>query len=77
MSASLNLIIKWLQGWGLKVNQSKTEICVFHCNYNILTNIEADGELEGLKSSINVLGKKFDSRLQWTVQVSTSIKKAC
>jgi hypothetical protein len=59
-----------------QVNRSKTEISVFHQNYNIVTSIEVDGEVAGSESSINVLGVEFDSRFLWTVQVPTSIKKA-
>jgi hypothetical protein len=51
MSATLSLIIKCL-----KVNRSKTEICIFHKNSCIKIFVNFDGLLVGYSDSITVLG---------------------
>ena len=76
MQAMIELITKWLRQSGLKVNDSKTEICLFFrkdhppvtlniCNVEIKT-----------KKQMNVLGVIFDSKLQWNNQVQNSIQKS-
>jgi hypothetical protein len=44
MTLTLNMIIKWLQGFGLKVNQSETEMCTFHKNLSQVSQIMIDGK---------------------------------
>ena len=74
MRVSLDLIINWLKGSGLKVNGSKTEICIFHRNFCPLTSVNVDGMMVETSHSINVLGVEFDSKLQWSKQVSNTKK---
>ena len=76
MSYHLEQIITWLKGSGLKVNQNKTEICIFHKNSCEVSNIMVDGTIVQTSDSINVLGVEFDSKLQWSKHISKTIKKA-
>ena len=66
----LEKIIKWLKGSGLKVNEKKTELCIFHQNGNTDGSLSIDNSLITSKNEINVLGITFDSKLQWSSQVS-------
>ena len=74
MSSTLNLTIKWLNNSGLKVNPSKTELCIFHKNSEIKTFVNVNGVMVESGNSINVLGVEFDSKLQWCRHVSNTIK---
>ena len=74
MSSTLNLTIKWLNNSGLKVNPSKTELCIFHKNSEIKTLVNVNGVMVESGNSINVLGVEFDSKLQWCRHVSNTIK---
>jgi hypothetical protein len=76
MSISLYIIIKWLKDSGLKVNNSKTERCVFHKNLCVKTSVNVNGVMVNTSDSINVLGVESDSKLQWCKQVSNTIKKS-
>ena len=76
MSSTLNLTIKWLNNSGLKVNPSKTELCIFHKNSEIKTLVNVNGVMVESGNSINVLGVEFDSKLQWCRHVSNTIKKS-
>jgi hypothetical protein len=76
MSTTLNVFIKWLKGSRLKVNQSKTEMCIFHRNSSQTTRIVIDGKTVKTRDSINGLGVEFDSKLLWSNQVAKAIKKS-
>jgi hypothetical protein len=72
----LEKIIKWLKGSGLKVNEKKTELCIFHQNVNTDGSLSIDNSFITSKNEINVLGITFDSKLQWSSQVSQAIRGA-
>ena len=72
----LRLISKWLKDSGLKINGTKTELCLFHRNDHAPITITLNGITLKSKSSINVLGVQFDSKLTWIDQVNKSINKA-
>ena len=76
MRESLEAITKWLKDSGLKVNESKTEMCLFHRSDNKIINFDLNNV--NLKSTpqIKVLGVIFDSKLQWTEQVANAVKKS-
>ena len=76
LGGKLKKIIRWLKESGLKVNESKTEFCVFHRTLNTEGSLMVDELLIDAKTEINVLGITFDSRLQWGFQVSRAIKNA-
>ena len=73
---SLNRIVDWLTKSGLKVNESKTELCLFsrhdHPSFTINVGLQ---EIKS-KTQIGVLGVIFDSKLQWGPQVSSTMFKA-
>ena len=72
----LKIISKWLKDSGLKINENKTEICLFHRNDHAPITITINGITIKSKSSMNVLGVQFDSKLSWHDQISKSINKA-
>ena len=76
MKATIELITKWLRQSGLKVNDSKTEICLFYRKDHppitlVINNVEIT-----TKKHMNVLGIAFDSKLQWHNQVQNAITKS-
>ena len=54
------MITKWLRGFGLVVNESKTEICLFHRNDQPLFKVKIENVNITSKKLINVLGIYFD-----------------
>ena len=76
MRKSLEAITKWLRDSGLKVNDAKTEICLFH--RNVTRSIDITMNDVTLKKSpvIKVLGVIFDSQLKWSQQVANTVKKS-
>ena len=76
MEASIELITKWLRQSGLKVNEMKTEICLFHRKDHLPVKIKINTVQVTTKKSMNVLGVTFDSKLQWQIQVQNSINKS-
>ena len=75
LGRKLKRIIKWLKDSGLKVNESKTEFCIFHRNKNVEGRLMIDEVLIEAKSEINVLGLTFDCRLQWGCTSVSRFKK--
>ena len=66
---------KWLRGSSLKVNEEKTELCLFHrFDHHPITITLKNKTI--LSKKMNVLGVTFDSKMQWGDQVSLTIKKA-
>ena len=61
---------------GLKVNDSKTELCKFHKTDTSQVEIILNNIVIKSQNSINVLGVEFDSKLNWTPQVNKTIIKA-
>ena len=70
------MITKGLRDSGLVVNESKTEICLFHRNDQQKININVCGTLVKTKSFMNVLGVTFDSKLNWSIHITNCINKA-
>jgi hypothetical protein len=76
MKETLEMITKWLKDSGLKVNDQKTELCLFSKLDTLPITLSINGYDIISKTQINVLGVIFDSKLQWQPQVENSIKKA-
>ena len=70
------MITKWLKDSGLVVNESKTEICMFHKHDQQKIKINVCGTEIMSKHFINVLGVTFDSKLNWSMHVTNVISKA-
>ena len=58
------MIITWLKDSGLKVNDSKTDLCLFHPADTQRIVIDINGYLIMSNLTINVVGVIFDSKLQ-------------
>ena len=76
MEKTLEAITKWLKKSGLKVNNEKTDLCLFYRQDTTKVNIKVGETLIESKGEINVLGVLFDSKLQWTNHVCRVIQKA-
>ena len=76
LELSLEAITVWLRGSGLSVNESKTELCLFHRLDKPQITIRLFNSVIKSQNSMNVLGVTFDSKLQWSAHVSKTILKA-
>ena len=72
----IELIANWLKNSGLKVNESKTELCLFSRTTMPNITISINGVNVQSKQSMNVLGVQFDAQLNWSDQVSRVTTKA-
>jgi hypothetical protein len=75
MEKDLEIMTKWLKDSGLKVNESKTELCLFHQKDCPKITIRLNLRTVSSNASMNVLGITFDSKLQWSQQVANVVKK--
>ena len=65
-----------MKGSGFKVNQSKTEACLFFkCDCAPVDLWVGDVKMK-TKSTMNVLGVIFDTKLQWSSHVTKTRQKA-
>ena len=64
----------WLKGSGMKVNESKTNLCLFHRGDTTPISLNLCCKTIRSNKTMNVLGVIFDSKLQWTEQIANSIK---
>jgi hypothetical protein len=76
LEKSLETITKWLKQSGLKVNQEKTDLCLFYKNDTACVNLNLENIVIRSKKEISVLGVVFDSRLCWDNHVEKAINKA-
>ncbi len=75
MEKTLEAITQWLKQSGVKVNQNKTEACLFYKNDIATIHLQVGNMREQSKKSINMLGVIFDSKLRWENHVISAIKK--
>ena len=76
MEESLSVIIKWMKQSGLKINESKTEVCVFNKHLIAKPTVNVGPNIVTAKDSMNVLGVIFDMTLSWSKHVQTAVTKA-
>ena len=76
MKTTIECTTKWLRQSGLKVNDEKTEMCIFYKNDLAPISIVVNNVSVFTRSTINVLGVLFDSKLQWSPHINKSINKA-
>ena len=76
MEKSLEAITKWLKKSGLKVNESKTEVCLFHRSSQTNVILEISNIKIKSLNNMNVLGIIFDKKLNWNDHVAKTISKA-
>ena len=72
----MSFLLKWLKGPGLKVNESKTELCLFYKKDCAPIAINLNGTIIASSVTMNVLGVIFDSKLQWTQHIAKAISKS-
>ena len=72
----LERVMKWLTNSGLKVNAEKTELVVFHRSDTATSTMRINGVVVKSKKEISVLGLTFDSKLEWSLQVERTTRKA-
>ena len=61
MEIKLKNIMKWLTDSGMKVNENKTELCLFHKRDTTPITLNLNGKLILSKKTINILGVISDS----------------
>ena len=66
----------WLKDSGMKVNESKTDLCLFHRGDSTPITLNLYGKMIKSNKSINVLGVIFDSKLQWADHIAHALKKS-
>ena len=69
-------VINWMQSSGLKINESKTEVCIFHRSNSNIINITINNSQISTTNTMNILGILFDSQLKWNQQYSKATKEA-
>ena len=75
MKQTLEMITKWLKDSGLKVNDQKTEHCLFSKLDTLPVTISINAFDILSNTQINVLGVIFDSKLQWQPKLKMQSKK--
>ena len=73
---SLQSTTEWLSGSGMKVNDGKTEICMFYKKDVQTEIIEINGREIMISNSIKVLGVVFDSKLNWEMQARNAMNRS-
>ena len=76
MENKLGRIMDWLKKSGMKVNESKTDLCLFYRGDITPITVILYGQTIKSNKSINILGVIFDSKLQWSEHFSYSIKRS-
>jgi hypothetical protein len=61
---------------GLKVKDEKTDLCLFYKHGNVATSIHFGHVKIKSKSEFNLFGVLFESKLQWSSNMSIVISKA-
>ena len=56
MERKLGVIVNWLLNSGMKVNEQKTDFCLFYKRDTTPITITLNGQLVNSNKSINVLG---------------------
>ena len=72
----LNIVVSFLRDSGLHINNSKTEICVFHGRDTRINTAIINGQEVLVSKVMRILGVYFDSKLTWFNHVSHAINSA-
>ena len=73
---SVQVASGWLTDNGLKINQSKTEVCLFHKKDQGEETIVINNVAVPVLKQIKILGIIFDSKLDWHIQARNAMAKA-
>ena len=69
------LLINWFKASGLKVNENKTEVCIFHKNDIRCETITLGDTCIKSSKSMKILGVLFDQKLKWNFHIEEVIKQ--
>ena len=72
----LKRTMDWLKDSGMKVNESKTDLCLFYKGDSTPISLNLYGKTIVSNKTMNVLGVIFDSKMQWSNQVAHAIKRS-
>ena len=75
MVSKLAQIVKWLSDSGLKVNETKTELCLFYRKDTPPIEIIINNALIKSSNEMNLLGITFDRKMTWSIHISKQINK--
>ena len=75
LEKKIEMMTKWLRQSGMTVNETKTEICMFHKTNVNMVDFTINGITIKSKQSINILGVQFDAKLNWEQHISNIINK--
>ena len=75
-TSQTQIMMDWLNSSGLRINASKTEVCVFSRSNCVIDRVELSEEMIDVKKEIKILGIIFDSKLTWFAQVSKAVQSA-
>ena len=76
MKKTIESITKCKKQSGLKGNDIKIELCLFHHKDQAPITLNIFNNTIKSKDHINVLGVTFDSKLQWHYQIQNAINKS-
>jgi hypothetical protein len=65
-----------MKKFGLKVNDSKTELCFFYKHDTVPVTMKINGNYISSITKMNALGVLFDMKLTWHPHVSTKASKS-
>ena len=69
-------VTKWITKSGLKINEKKTDLCIFHRRAQEKRTIIINGTQIESSDHINILCITFDSNMKWDLQYDNVIKEA-
>ena len=72
----INNVSQWLTQSGLKINDQKREICIFHRKEKVAVTININNNEIKTANQMTILGIIFDSNLTWDPQYNQAIKEA-
>ena len=76
MERKLERTVEWLKKSGMKVNEAKTSLCLFHAKDAAPIVINFNRIQITSSTNINILGVIFDQKLQWGDHIAHCIKKS-
>ena len=76
MEDSIEAIRTWIKKSGLKINENKTEICLFNKKDTPSVYVKVGDDSIKSNDVINVLGVLFDSKLCWSPHIKNAISKS-
>ena len=74
MEVKLGRLMDWLRDSGMRVNESKTDLCLFHRGDTTPISISINGVNLTSNKTIKILVVIFDSKLTWADHISHAIK---